>query len=53
MRGRDVTLGKAAVSRCTVSSDVFDGQDFASLRMLSGTDHWITLDPTVLLYNKK
>jgi len=40
MRGRDVTFGRVAVSRCIVPSNVFDGRDFVSL----GTDHWMMLD---------
>jgi len=39
MCGRDVTLGRATISRCTVPSDVFDGQDFVLLRMPSGANH--------------
>lgn len=48
MRDRDVMLDRATVSRCTVSSGVFDGGDFVSFRMPSGADHWMILDLTIL-----
>ena len=43
-----MTLGRAAVSRCIVPSDGFNGGVFLLFQMSSGTDHWIVVDLTVL-----
>jgi len=48
MCGRDVTFGRATISRCTVLLDAFNGVDFVSFRISSSIGHWITLDLMVL-----